>query len=59
MKQKVNDWLLRLVRVDLRGNREISHVCLYDMTRVQVMKIAEDYSKDFAAVRVFELKAAL
>lgn len=54
MKQKVNDWLLRLVRIDSCGNREISHVSLYDMTRAQVMEIAEDYSKDFAIVRVFK-----
>lgn len=56
MKQKVNDWLLRLVRIDSCGNREISHVCLYDMSRTQVMKLAEDYSKDFATVRVFKLE---
>lgn len=55
MKQKVNDWLLRLVRIDSCGNKEVSHVCLYDMSRAQVMKLAEDYSRDFAAVRVFKL----
>lgn len=54
MKQKVNDWLLRLVRIDSCGNREISHVCLYDMTRAQVEEIAEDYSKRFATVHVFK-----
>lgn len=59
MKQKVNDWLLRLVRIDSCGNREISHVCLYDMTRTQVMELAEDYGKDFAAVRVFKLEVTL
>lgn len=59
MKQKVNDWLLRLIRINSCGNREISHVCLYDMSRSQVMRIAEDYSKDFAAVRVFKLEAML
>lgn len=55
MKQKVNDWLLRLVRIDSCGNREVSHVCLYDMTRSQVLAIVEDYGKDFATVRVFKL----
>lgn len=55
MKQKVNDWLLRLIRINSCGNREVSHICLYDMSRAQVMKIAEDYSKLFAAVRVFRL----
>jgi hypothetical protein len=59
MKQKVNDWLLRLVRIDSCGNREVSHVCLYDMSRTQVMKLAEDYGKDFAAVRVFKLEVIL
>lgn len=59
MKQKVNDWLLRLIRIDSCGNKTISHVCLYDMSRSQVMKLAEDYSKDFAVVRVFELEAIL
>lgn len=59
MKQKVNDWLLRLIRIDSCGNREVSHVCLYDMSRAQVMKIAEDYGKDFAAVRVFKLDCIL
>ena len=58
MKQKVNDWLLRLVRIDSCGNREISHVCLYGMSRAQVMKLAEGYSKDFAAVRVFKFEDA-
>lgn len=56
MKQKVNDWLLRLIRIDSCGNREVSHVCLYDMSRTQVMKIAEDYGKRFAAVRIFKFK---
>lgn len=59
MKQKVNDWLLRLVRIDSCGNREISHVCLYDMTRAQVMEIAEDYGKHFATVRVFKFESLL
>lgn len=58
MKRKVNDWLLRLVRIDSCGNREISHVCLYDMTRAQVMEIAEDYGKSFATVRVFKFDSA-
>lgn len=56
MKQKFNDWLLRLIRIDSCGNREISHVCLYDMSRAQVMKIAEDYGKRFAIVRVFKFE---
>lgn len=59
MKQKVNDWLLRLVRINSCGNREISYVCLYDMSRAQVMEIAEDYGKDFATVRVFKLEVIL
>ena len=58
MKQNVNDWLLRLVRIDACGNREFSHICLYDMTRAQVMKIAEDYSERFAAVRVFKFDSS-
>lgn len=59
MKRKVNDWLLRLVRIDSCGNREISHVCLYDMTKAQVMEIAEDYGKRFATVRVFKFENSL
>lgn len=58
MKQKVNDWLLRLVRIDSCGNREISHVFLYDMTRARVMEIAKDYGKRFAIVRVFKFEDA-
>lgn len=56
MKQKVNDWLLRLTRIDPCGNKEISHVCFYDMSRAQVMRLAEDYGKDFAIVRVFKFE---
>lgn len=56
MKQKVNDWLLRLVRIDSCGNRKISHVCLYDMTRTQVMELVEEYTKDYVVVRVFKLE---
>lgn len=56
MKQKVNDWLLRLVRIDSCGNREASHVCLYDMTKAQVMELVEEYTKDYAVVRVFKLE---
>ena len=56
MKQKVNDWLLRLIRIDSCGNREVSHVCLYDMTRAQVMELVEEYTKDYAVVRVFKLE---
>lgn len=59
MKQEVNDWLLRLIRIDSRGNREVSHVCFYDMPRVQVMELAEVYGKDFAIVRVFKLEVIL
>lgn len=59
MKQKVNDWLLRLVRIDSCGNKEISTVCLYDMTRTQVMEIAEDYGKSFTTVRIFKLDSIL
>lgn len=59
MKQKVNDWLLRLVRIDSCGNRVFSHVCLYDMTRAQVMKLAEEYGEDFDTVRVFKLEDVL
>lgn len=58
MEQKINDWLLRLVRIDSCGNRIVSHVCLYEMSRAQVMKLAEDYSKDFAIVRVFKSEDA-
>lgn len=56
MKQKLNDWLLRLIRIDSCGNRVASHVCLYDMTKAQVMELAEDYAKDYAVVRVFKLE---
>lgn len=56
MKQKVNDWLLRLIRIDSCGNREVSHVCFYDMTKVQVMELVEEYTKDYAVVRVFKLE---
>lgn len=59
MKQKVNDWLLRLIRIDSCGNRVISHVCLYDMSRTQVMKLAKDYGKYSAVVRVFKLEVIL
>lgn len=57
MKQEINGWLLRLIRIDSCGNRVASHVCLYDMPRAQVMKLAKDYGKDFAVVRVFKLEA--
>lgn len=56
MKQKINDWLLRLVRIDSCGNKEISHVCLYDMSRAQVMELVEEYTKSYAVVRVFKLE---
>lgn len=59
MKQEFNDWLLRLVRIELCGNRSnrvISHICLYDMSRAQVMELAEEYRKCFTVVRVFKLE---
>lgn len=56
MKQKVNDWLLCLIRIDSCGNRVTSHVCPYDMTRAQVMELVEEYTKDYAVVRVFKLE---
>ena len=59
MKQKVYDWLLRLVRYDEFGNKVVSHVNAFDMTKVQIMEVAEDYSKSFACVRVFKLEAIL
>lgn len=59
MKQKVNDWLLRLIRIDSFGNREVFHACFYDMSRTQIMRIAEDYGKAFAVVRVFKLEIIL
>lgn len=59
MKRKVNDWLLRLVRIDSNGNKEIAHVCFYDMTLSQIMEIAETYDKRFASVRVFKFETVL
>lgn len=56
MKQEINDWLLRLIRIDCCGNSVAFHVCLYDMSRSQVMKLAEDYGKEFAVVRVFKFE---
>ena len=56
MKQKLNDWLLRLVRIDSCGTKAVSHICLYDMSKPQVMELAEGYSKDFVIVRVFKLE---
>lgn len=45
MKQKANDWLLRLIRIDSCGNRESSHVRLYAMTKAQVMELVEFITK--------------
>ncbi len=59
MKQKVNDWLLRLVHIDSCGNREISYVCLYDVSKAQAMEVAENYGKRFAIVRVFKFEIAI
>lgn len=56
MKQKVNDWLLRLIRADSCGSKTTSHICLYDMFRTQVMELAKEYSKDFTIVRVFKFE---
>lgn len=56
MEQEINDWLLRLLRIDSCGNRIVSHVCLYEMSRAQVMELAEEYSKDFAIVRIFKFE---
>lgn len=57
MKQKVSDWLLRLTRIDSYGYSSSTHICLYDMSTAQVMKIAEDCGKEFTVVRVFKLAA--
>lgn len=56
MEQEVNDWILRLLRFDPSGKKEISHVCFYDISRTQVMKIAEDYGKSFDVVLVFKFE---
>lgn len=59
MKRKLNDWLLRLVRIELYGNRAdrvVSHVCLYGMSVDQVMKLAEEYREHCTVVRVFKLE---
>lgn len=59
MKQEFNDWLLRLVRIELyenRADRVVSHICLYDMSRDQVMELAEEYRKSCTVVRVFKLE---
>lgn len=58
MEQKVDDWLLRLVRFDLCGSKELSHICFYNMSRSEVMKIAEDYGKSFDVVLVFKFENA-
>lgn len=58
MKQKVNDWLLRLIRIDSCGNRVASHVCLYDMTRAQVMELVDEYAESYDVIRVFKLDDA-
>lgn len=59
MKQKVNDWLLRYVYIDSLGNRTVEHVSFFDLTKAQIMEIAEDYSKNSACVRVYKLEAIL
>lgn len=42
MEQKINDWLLWLTRIDSCGNRIVSHVCLHDMSKTQVMELAKE-----------------
>lgn len=58
MEQKLNVWLLRLIRIGSCENREASYVCLYGMTRDQVMDLVEDegYTKDYDVVCVFKLE---
>ena len=59
MKRNFNDWLLRLVRIELCGNksnRVVSHVCLYDMSRDQVMELVKEYKEHYTVVRVFKLE---
>lgn len=59
MKREFNDWLLRLVRIELYGNRAdrvVSHICLYDMSEEQVMELAGEYKKSCTVVRVFKLE---
>lgn len=59
MKTKTYDWLLRYVYIDSLGNRTIEHVSFYDMTKAQIMEVAEDYSKNSACVRVYKLDVVL
>lgn len=59
MEQKKYDWLLKMTRFDSNGNRVISHVNLYDMTREQVIQIASEYIDSFTAVRVYKLEDIL
>ena len=62
MKQEFNDWLLRLVRIELCGkgaDRVVSHICLYDMPVDQVMELAEEYRKICTVVRVFRLESII
>lgn len=59
MKRKTYDWLLKCVYFDSLGNRAIDHFEFYDMTKAQIMEVAEDFSKDFACVRVYKLEIIL
>lgn len=59
MKRKTYDWLLRFMYFDSLGNRAIKEVKFYDMTKSQMLEIAERYSKDYASVRVYKLEIML
>lgn len=56
MKQDFYDWLLRLLLVDSAGNRTVTHINFYGMSKEQIKQIASEYGKDYTTVRVFKLE---
>lgn len=56
---KKNDWLLKLSYVTDDGDYKVSYINVFDATKKEVMRIVDDYRRDFTVVHVYKLQDML
>lgn len=58
MKTKKYDWLLKLSFVTDDGDHTVSYVNVFCSTKNEVMRVVDNYRRDFVVVRVYKFQIA-
>ena len=61
MKTGKRDWVLRLVRFNEEGEKEVKYVDIYTASREKVTEVANNYATKYRydIVRIYKLEAIL